>query len=245
MNLCALTLTQPAFVRLSWSCTGNVSNVAKEPVWSTRKNSYHAQWTARLPHKRLAFRQFDLAHKLNYVNLHNTLALIRHSISIKNNEVTICMSSAKLQDVGVEPTIRYLQASNGEQAMSYLKASCWTSYKLFSGITCLRWHIIPQGVSVISHYKPFWKSASSDIPIGRFQLDVWRIYEQRLLQSTGSVGGLIYPVHIKADTPTWDFKRGRLTKRLVMANLTHTWWYNMSPLTSHGRDMGTIYRRTC
>jgi hypothetical protein len=34
------------------------------------------------------------------------------------------MSSAKLQDVGVEPTIRYLQASNGEQAMSYLKASC-------------------------------------------------------------------------------------------------------------------------
>ena len=32
--------------------------------------------------------------------------------------------------------------------------------------------IIPPGVSVISRYKPFWKSASSDITSGRAHLDL-------------------------------------------------------------------------
>ena len=36
-------------------------------------------------------------------------------------------------------------------------------------------------VSVISRYKSFWKSASSNITSGRVNLDVWRMDEQRLL----------------------------------------------------------------
>ena len=35
----------------------------------------------------------------------------------------------------------------------------------------------PPGVSVISRYKPFWKSASSDITSGRAHLDVCWIDE--------------------------------------------------------------------
>ena len=49
---------------------------------------------------------------------------------------------------------------------------------------------------VISNYKPFWKSASSDITSERVHLDLWWIDEQRLLQSTGQAGRLIYPAHI-------------------------------------------------
>ena len=45
------------------------------------------------------------------------------------------------------------------------------------------WHATRYGV--ISRYKPFWKSAPYDITGGRVHLDVWRIDEQRLLQSTG------------------------------------------------------------
>jgi hypothetical protein len=65
--------------------------------------------------------------------------------------------------------------------------------------TLLRGHIIPPGVGVSSPYKPFRKSASSDIASGRVHLDVCWIDEQRLLQSTGSVCGLIYPADISVD----------------------------------------------
>ena len=44
---------------------------------------------------------------------------------------------------------------------------------------------MPPGVSVISHYKPVWKSGSSDITSEHAYLDVWRMDEQSLLQSTG------------------------------------------------------------
>ena len=44
--------------------------------------------------------------------------------------------------------------------------------------------MIPPGVSVIGHYKPFWKSASSDITGGCVHLDVWQL-DERLLQSNG------------------------------------------------------------
>ena len=63
-----------------------------------------------------------------------------------------------------------------------------------------------------TNYKPIWNSASSDITSGRVQLDVWRIDEQRFLQSTGLAG--------------------RLSNRLVMANQTHTCWYNVSALSA-------------
>ena len=84
---------------------------------------------------------------------------------------------------------------------------------------------------VISHYKPFWKCVASDIIGGRVHLGVWRIDEQRLLQSTGWAGRLIYPAHIQVDTPTCDVRSGTFSKRLVRA---HTWWYDMSPLTPCG-----------
>ena len=59
----------------------------------------------------------------------------------------------------------------------------------------LKGHIIPPGVSVISRYKPFRKSASCDITSGRVHLDVrW------IDQSTSPLSGpwqmsLTYPVH--------------------------------------------------
>ena len=74
----------------------------------------------------------------------------------------------------------------------------------------------------------FWKSAPSDITSWRVHLDLCWIDEQRLIQSTGWAGRLIYPAHL---WPTCDVIRGRSSKRLVRANHTHTWWYNMSPLT--------------
>ena len=42
--------------------------------------------------------------------------------------------------------------------------SCTTSLK--------RGHVIPPDLGVINRYKPFWKSASSDITCGRVHLDV-------------------------------------------------------------------------
>ena len=47
----------------------------------------------------------------------------------------------------------------------------------------------------------------------------------------------------KVDTPTCDVRRGRLTKRLVAANHTHTWWCVMSPL-SFPRGRGVIGHRS-
>ena len=44
----------------------------------------------------------------------------------------------------------------------------------------------------------------------------------------------IYPADIWVDPPTCDVslshRAGQILKPLVMANPTHTWWYNKSPL---------------
>ena len=56
--------------------------------------------------------------------------------------------------------------------------------------------VLYRQVWVISRYKPFWKSSPFDIRSGRVHLDVWRIDEQRVLQSTGQAGRLIYPAHL-------------------------------------------------
>ena len=50
---------------------------------------------------------------------------------------------------------------------------------------CKSESIVSTRCDVINRYKPFWKSASSDIKSGRVHLDVWRIDEQSFLQSTG------------------------------------------------------------
>ena len=42
--------------------------------------------------------------------------------------------------------------------------------------------------------------------------------------------------------PTSDVRSGMFSKRPVMANHTHTWWYNMSPIN---RVMDVDERRTC
>ena len=46
-------------------------------------------------------------------------------------------------------------------------------------------------------------------------------------------GILIHPAYIQLDTPTCDVtktQRRLIFKRLVMANHTHTWWNNITPL---------------
>ena len=92
--------------------------------------------------------------------------------------------------------------------------------------------IISPGVSEVSHYKQFWKSASSDITSGRVNLDV-RWIDQSISLPRGLYQVLlIYPSYIYVDAPTRDVRRGRFSKRLVAANHTHTWWNNMSPLIS-------------
>ena len=50
-------------------------------------------------------------------------------------------------------------------------------------------------------------------------------------QWTVTVANVAHLICHKVDTPTCDVRSGTFSKRLVMANHTHSWWYNMSPLT--------------
>ena len=84
---------------------------------------------------------------------------------------------------------------------------------------------------MINCYKPFWKSASSDIVGGRVHLDIWRIETVATFATVHWAGWWtdLSSIHL-GDTPTCDVRRGRFAKRFVTANQTHTLSYNMSPL---------------
>ena len=82
------------------------------------------------------------------------------------------------------------------------------------------WHITAPGVSVISRYKPFQNSTSSDITSGRVHLDLCCIDQ---------VGLPAYPVDCSKVAHLSVIHLGghaHLWRWLVMANHTHTWWYN-------------------
>ena len=54
----------------------------------------------------------------------------------------------------------------------------------------------------------------------------------------GGLGEVIYPAHVRVETPTCDVRRGRLKKNGLewLITNTPTWWYNMSPLNIWLRD---------
>ena len=85
-----------------------------------------------------------------------------------------------------------------------------------------RGDIMPPGVSLISHYKPFEKQPFSCVVVS-FHLDLFLID-----QSTSLPPGL--PAYHLDCSKCCSSIHHTSSKRLVMANHTHTWWHNITSL---------------
>ena len=105
--------------------------------------------------------------------------------------------------------------------------------KLIRGVIRLRGDIVPPGVSVISHYKPFenqpFHGQCQGQGLGSIHLEVcW------MDRSTSLTGGLqkmllIYQSCIQSDTPTCDKTQEKADFQMACDH-THTWWHNKTAL---------------